>query len=325
MWFDPIAESLNGRLDNNIKRLEFVVGIRVNGNPHIGTYLTLASTFVFAEQARHRTSLPASVHIHFLDNDPVISDTNAVQSRPYFHCVFQKRSESESLEFLNLHYFPYLDRLAALSGCSYTFETYSSSQLNPFFRSTVLKSLHQWKNFKYYVSGLPFAGTPTGVRGLGSPCPKCGQFDGWVRPEIDLDRDHGAILKSNCPNHGEYSTLLTSSNDTFINLETTFRNVIKEIMTLNSPEVLAVMIKGQDWYEGLQNVNSVLEILGIDKGKIPLRFLLPVVKNKSGIKLSKSAIQKFSSDFVDVNPTFLDMALFREQNRDYPEVLLRFQ
>ena len=322
MWFDPIAESLNGRLDNTIKRLEFIVGIRVNGNPHIGTYLTLASTFVFAEQARERFTLPASVHIHFLDNDPVLSDPDANQSSAYFHCVFQQQSESESLEFLNLHYFPYLDRLATLSGCSYTSETYSSSQLKPFFRSTVLKSLHQWQNFKYYVSGLPFVGSPTGVRGIGSPCPKCGKFDGWMRPHIDLDRDSNAILTSTCPNHSQHSTRLTPSNDTFINLETAFRNVIKEIMALNTPEVLAVMIKGQDWHEGLQNVNTVMEILGIEKGNIPLRFLLPVVKNKSGYKLSKSAIQKFSRDFVDVNPTFLDMTLFRQQFKDYPEAML---
>jgi hypothetical protein len=92
-------------------------------------------------------------------------------------------------------------------------------------------------------------------------------------------------------------------------------------MTLNKPEVLSVMIKGQDWQEGLRNVNSVLEILRVEKEQQPLRFLLPVVKTTGGVKFSKSAIQRFPSDFVDVNPSLLDMTLFRKQHTDYPSVL----
>ena len=318
-WFDPIAETLHTRLSKDVKHIEFVVGIRVNGAPHIGTYLTLASTFIFAELTKQRTGLPASVHIHFLDNDPAIGSNTGT----HFHSVFQKRSASDAEQFLKLHYFAYLDALRQFCGCNYTFETYSSSQLNSEFRSAVLKSLGRWKDFKYYVSGPPPVGSPSGVRGIGSPCSKCGLFDGWMRPEIDFDSEKCVILESSCRDHGRYSALLTSSNDTFINLETTFRNAVKEIVTLNRSEVLPVMIKGHDWQEGVRNVNSVLEILSIDKNKIPLRFLVPVVKTKTGTKLSKSAIQKFSYDFVDVSPTLLDMNIFREQTENYPEVLIR--
>src|SRR5262245_58889518 len=115
VWFNPIAEDIHRRLNKNTSAVEFVAGIRVNGPPHIGTYLTLASTFIFAEQASRRFLLPASVHIHFLDNDPSFEGTKPQSS--HFHCVFQKRSDSEASEFINTHSLPYLSQLTSLSGC----------------------------------------------------------------------------------------------------------------------------------------------------------------------------------------------------------------
>jgi len=320
VWFDPIAQELNRAMDGkDFNKMEFVAGVRVNGVPHIGTYLTLASTYVFASQAKKDFRLPAGIRIHFLDNDPVVTSLESDQRSTHFHCVFQNRTSDESSEFVQANYLSYLDELSALTGCSYDWEVYSVAQAESEFRSTVLQSLHRWKDFKYFVSGPPFG---TGVRGIGFPCPQCGLFDGWLRPSIDFLSDDKAVLKSECCNHGEYSTALTNFNDTFVNLETTYRNVIKEILALKKNGCLSIMMKGLDWKEGLRNLDSVLEILGISKNETPPRFLVPVIKTASGVKLSKSAIQKSPDDFDNLHPALLDMNVLRTGDNEYPSRIL---
>jgi hypothetical protein len=323
VWFESFAQELKSAIERRAtNNMMFVVGVRVNGVPHIGTYLTLASTFILASEAKKYFELPTAVGIHFLDNDPAVSQEITEHRPTHFHCVFQTRSLEESSEFLRTNYFSYLDELSSLIGCDYSWEIYSTAQARNEFRSAVLESLQHWNDFKYHVSGPPFVTAATGVRGIGSPCPQCGLFDGWVRPTIQFLSNEEAVIKSECCNHGEYSSVLTSFNDTFLNLETTYRNVIKEVMAANNKECLSIMIKGFDWKEGLRNLDTVLGILKIPRNEVPPRFLLPVVKTLSGTKLSKSAIQKSPAEFENIHPAMLDMNVLKTEIHEYPSKLL---
>ncbi len=323
VWFDSVAQEIKAAIEGrDATSLKFVVGIRVNGAPHIGTYLTLASTYIFASEAKKYFDLPTSISIHFLDNDPAVSQKTSEYPPTHFHCVFQTRTPNEELEFVRTNYFSYLDELTSLTGCNYGWEIFSNAQTGTEFRSTVLQSLQQWNDFKYHVSGSPFVSAATGVRGIGSPCQQCGLFNGWERPAIEFLSDDEAVIKSECCNHGEYLTVLTKFNDTFLNLETTFRNVIKELIAANNKECLSIMIKGFDWKEGLQNLDIVLEILKIPKNEIPPRFLMPVVKTASGIKLSKSGILKSPVEFEKIHPALLDISILKTEIDEYPSKLL---
>ena len=323
VWFDSIAQELKTAIEaKDATSLKFIVGVRVNGTPHIGTYLTLASTYIFASEANKYFDLPTSVYIHFLDNDPAVSQNISEHAPTHFHCVFQTRTPTEDSEFLRTNYFSYLDELSSLTDLNYGWEIYSTAQAGTEFRSSVLQSLQRWDDFKYHVSGPPFVTAATGVRGIGSPCPQCGLFDGWQRPSIEFLSNDEAVIKSACCNHGEYSSVLTKFNRTFLNLETTYRNVIKEIIAANDKECLSIMIKGFDWKEGLENLNTVLNILKIPKNEMPPRFLVPVVKTISGAKLSKSGIQKSPAEFEKIHPTMLDMNLLKTQIHEYPSKLL---
>lgn len=323
VWFDSIAQELKIAIESkDPSSLKFVVGVRVNGTPHIGTYLTLASTYIFASEAKKYFDLPTSVFIHFLDNDPAVSQNTSEHPPTHFHCVFQTRTPNEDSEFLRANYFSYLDELSSLTDLNYGWEIYSNAQAGTEFRSTVLQSLKQWNDFKYYVSGPPFVSAATGVRGIGSPCPQCGLFDGWQRPEIEFLSNDEAVIKSECCNHGEYSSVLTNFNNTFLNLETTYRNVIKEIIAADDKQCLNIMIKGFDWKEGLQNLNAVLQILKIPNEQLPPRFLVPVVKTPSGVKLSKSGIQKSPTEFEKIHPAMLDMSELKTEIHEYPSKLL---
>jgi hypothetical protein len=323
VWFDSVAQEIKTAIEGrDATSLKFVIGIRLNGAPHIGTYLTLASTYIFASEAKKYFDLPTTVHIHFLDNDPAVAQKTSEHPATHFHCIFQTITSNEESEFLRTNYFSYLDELSLLTGCNYNWEIYSTAQNGPEFRSTVLQSLQQWNDFKYYVSGPPFVSAATGVRGIGSPCPQCGLFDGWERPNIELLSHDEAVIKSQCCNHGEYTTVLTNFNDTFLNLETTFRNVIKEVIAANDKECLSIMIKGLDWREGLQNLDTVLGILKIPKNEIPPRFLVPVIKTASGVKLSKSGILKSPVEFEKIHPALLDMSILKTEIDEYPSKLL---
>jgi hypothetical protein len=323
VWFDSIAQELKTAIESkNPNSLKFVVGVRVNGVPHIGTYLTLASTYIFASETKKYFDLPTSVYIHFLDNDPAVFQKISEHAPTHFHCVFQTRTPNEDSEFLRTNYFSYLDELSSLSDLNYGWEIYSIAQAASEFRTTVLETLKQWNDFKYYVSGPPFVSAATGVRGVGSPCPQCGLFDGMERPTIEFLSNDEAVIKSECCNHGEYSSVLTGFNNTFLNLETTFRNVVKEIIAANDKTCLNIMIKGFDWKEGLQNLNTVLGILKIPKNDMPPRFLVPVVKTPSGMKLSKSGIQKSPLEFEKIHPAMLDMNELKAEIHEYPSKLL---
>jgi hypothetical protein len=323
VWFDSIAQELKTAIENkNPGSLKFVVGVRVNGVPHIGTYLTLASTYIFASEAKKYFDLPTSVYIHFLDNDPAVLQKTSEHAPTHFHCVFQTRTPNEDSEFLRTNYFSYLDELSSISDLNYGWEIYSIAQAGSEFRSTVLRTLKQWNDFKYYISGPPFVSAATGVRGIGSPCLQCGLFDGWERPTIDFLGNDEAVIKSVCCNHGEYSSVLTKFNNTFLNLETTYRNVIKEVIAANDKQCLHIMIKGFDWKEGLVNLNAVLEILKISKNDLPPRFLVPVIKTPKGIKLSKSGIQKSPVEFEKIHPALLDMNGLKTEIDEYPSKLL---
>lgn len=323
VWFDSVAQELKTAIEQkDATSIKFVVGVRVNGVPHIGTYLTLASTYIFASEAKKYFDLPTSVYIHFLNNDPAVFQNTAEHAPTHFHCVFQTRTPSEDAEFLHTNYFSYLDELSSLTGLNYGSEIYSTAQAASEFRSAVLRSLQQWNDFKYYVSGPPFVSAATGVRGIGSCCPQCGLFDGWLRPTIEFLSNDEAVIKSECCNHGEYLSVLTNFNDTFLNLETTYRNVIKEVIAANNEECLSVMIKGFDWKEGLQNLNTVLDILKIPKEEIPPRFLVPVIKTAGGIKLSKSGIQKSPAEFEKIHPAMLDINVLKTEVHEYPSKLL---
>ena len=149
VWFDSIAQELKTAIENkDPSRLRFVVGVRVNGVPHIGTYLTLASTYIFASEAKKYFDLPTSVFIHFLDNDPAVTQKTSEHAPTHFHCVFQTRTPNEDSEFLRTNYFSYLDQLSSLSDLNYSWVIYSIAQAGSEFRSTVLHTLKQWNDFK---------------------------------------------------------------------------------------------------------------------------------------------------------------------------------
>lgn len=98
--------------------------------------------------------------------------------------------------------------------------------------------------------------------------------------------------------------------------------MIKELIAANDKECLSIMIKGFDWKEGLQNLDIVLGILKIPKSEIPPRFLMPVVKTASGIKLSKSGILKSPVEFEMIHPALLDISILKTEIDEYPSKLL---
>lgn len=313
-WFDRDAEQIAQRIRSTTSRLEFIAGVRVNGVPHVGTYLVLASAFIVAARAASRFGLPSSVHIHFLDNDPVPCD--AAYSKTHFHCVFQTRTTEESAAFVRENYLDFLDELSAQTGCFYDPELYSIAQAQPAFRTAVLQSLRAWRDIKYYISGQPVMDAPMGVRGLGFPCPRCGLFNGRMRPSIDWTGEDEVIVTTDCCEHGTYSTTLSPGSKTYLNLETAFRNVIKERLAAGRSDCVSIMVKGLDWERFLANLDLIHGILGLPPGDIPLRFLLPLAATESGVKFSKSAIQKFPQAFAGVPFLLLNMNALRGKFKD---------
>ncbi|HSB90251.1 MAG TPA: hypothetical protein VLD63_09540 [Anaerolineales bacterium] len=317
-WFRVYADAMSARMRRETSALEVWVGIRLNAEPHVGTYLVLASSFGLASRAAGHFGLPARVRIQFLDNDP--APLAEVHQETHFHSIRQAKAAGETTSLVEVNYLPFLRELSGMTGCSVEAETYSQTQSQPEFRAAVLDTLQSWDVIRDHVLGIFWPGIPSGVRGLGFPCPECGLFNGGSPPSVQLASSSAAILTTDCCHHGEYSIPLTCRT-AFLNLETIYRNVVKERLATAKRDVLSVMVKGFDWEPFLPKVDHIHGLLATDD-RIPPRFLFPVVAAEDGRKLSKSAILASPQAFPSLPPALLDMGMLRAEFDDSTARLL---
>ncbi len=269
------------------KKIVFVVGTQINGVPHLGTNIVQTVAFLLANEVRHRFSIDTSVKFGALDNAPKEIINDPFSFKPYQITYFHKIGEEKIHDLIDIYYKSFFDGLSDLTNIEYELETYTKQQEQPEFRQEFINSLHKIEDIRWFIS--PSSGK-THIR---IPCPKCSYTEKYSEKTIldELTND-SATFKSYCYEHGDYISTITPNSKDYLDLNTIYRNVIKEAISKFDGETLYVMVKGGDWVFGCQLVDWALSGLGYNLNELPIRFFAPQIVVETGAKLSKSLINQ---------------------------------
>lgn len=313
-----LANSLTDAIDiirprleiNKPKEVVFCVGTQINGIPHIGTYIVQCASFILAKKVREKFKVNTSVEFGALDNAPfdvIKSQSGHSYQRTYYHGLLTEELDLLISEF----YTPYFGKLQEITEVKYKMDTYTNIQKSPLFR-------------KYFLQTLPYAdkigwcvGPSTGALRTRIPCPKCFYAEKYAeRTELIRFDSHSATFKCLCLNHGYYETTITADgqDDVYLDLNTLYRNLIKEVSTTEEKDKLYVMVKGGDWVFSTQMVDWGLGVLGYSSIQVPMRIFTPQIVTETGAKLSKSLIRNGDTSMHEVPEWVIDMGKFKEQH-----------
>lgn len=267
-------------------KIEFVVGTQINGVPHAGTALVQAAAFCLSRLARRSFSIDSTVLFSALDNAPyeVTTDPESFHSfqKTYHHALGSEHVRA----MVDDYYIPYFEALSDLTDAEYSVQLYTEQQLTPEYRVEFLRSLARLDDIRWWLS------PSHGVVHLRLPCPQCGWAEKRAeRTHIVRAEEDVATLSAVCLDHGKFEADIEPVNETYIDLATLYRNLVKERASARPSSVLQVMVKGGDWAYGCQLVDGAHAAIGTPPQRIPARIFTPMVLTDSGAKLSKSLIR----------------------------------
>jgi len=300
------------------KKVTFVVGTQINGTPHIGTNLVQCCAFLLAKQARRTFAVDTSVSFGALDNAPY-----EVKLDPESHHAYQLNychalGEQEINALIGKLYRNFFEELSERTDVEYEIQTYTQQQASSAFRQEFLKTLGSMDKLKWCIS------PSLGAMPIRLPCPKCH----WAEKRaertklIQLQPDK-AEFESFCFDHMEYSTTISPESTAFLDLNTLYRNVVKEAVLARDTETLYVMVKGGDWAFGCQPVDWALSLLGHTWAHLPVRIFTPQILTETGAKLSKSLIKRGEmKGLVGDQGWIVETAEWKGTHEDYVDRLI---
>jgi len=311
-----LANAMESSLDIFIPRLEinqpkeliFNVGTQINGIPHIGTYIVQAMSFVVAQKVRERFGVPVRVCFGALDNAPYELKDGA--NNEQYQIAFGHALKTEELEqTVQLYYINWMNELSKTTGVNYEVNWYKDSQATPGFRHNFLHTLNHKDHIRHCVA--PSSGI------LRIRIPEPGNFfaEKYCTNTQLLSFDTtGAIFECVGINGNKYIANITAdgTDDFYLDLNTLYRNVVKEMQCSADTNNLYVMMKGGDWTQSTELVDWSLGVLGVPQHKVPVRMFTPEILTVTGAKLSKSLIREGDQTMDAVPKWIIDMGAFSE-------------
>ncbi len=309
------TDLIRSRLEiNKPKRVEFSVGTQINGIPHIGTYIVLTTAFVLAQEIERRYNVPCDVSFGALDNAPydtVMGIDGTVYQRAYAHAL----SPDDIHRLLDTHYIMLFDQLTEMTGVKYRWYTYTEQQSSPNFREQFLKTLQKRDLICWCVA-------PSNGR-LRIRIPNHNdEYYAQKRAEsVTLVKvtESEAVFKCKSRKDEEYEVYITvdGNDEVYLDVNTLYRNIIKEAVYAEQSDILGVMVKGGDWAMSTQPVDWGLGALGYTATQVPMRLFTPQILTDTGAKLSKSLIRVGDTSMREVPEWMLDMGYFAKIHKDY--------
>jgi hypothetical protein len=298
-------------LDNLIDRLsnkdiiQFRVASQPNSNPHLGTITTIFTTFALASYSKTYLNKDSYILFESLTNSPDYTT---------------KRETNNNISYKNLEYsanlekFDYLLELTSnLSGVKYIKQTYHDFIKDKNIRKYLLEIIQKndlldliqpGKNPNYTLKSE----NPKCWH-IRVPCPIC-NFSPKNYKDIKLEiSPENLKIESLCYEHGGHSINFNIDNETFLEVNTQLRTILKGKLTAeieNSTHILPVWVDGSDW-SGEWAIRIFAESLNkIGINKLPRRLFTPCILDWSGAKFSKSLYIN-NSEYLDQYKDFLNM------------------
>jgi len=286
---------------------------QLNGNPHMGTITSLASAFAIGEYLSDAYDKPSSLLFEALENAP--TDQKQIGDKTYcrMHCDSVQDGRPKSEIFMD-SFRVLLEYFSRETAVPYEVLYYKPFQEEEFVRRTLLDIIDRQDEF------IPFIAPSEKYLRIRFPCPNCRYMEKTSKDSKIVRRSgkHDLTFESICPTDGGFEVRVTPGNKSFIDFNTSIRNVIKEARFIEDAKrdnALNLMVDGGDWVGMAYQVASSLDLLGYRFREMPSRIFTPIIEDWSGAKFSKSIYVK-EGTYGDVPEEFVNFTLLQERFGD---------
>lgn len=295
-YYDSIVECIEHRLTSKIKSVIINTSLQPNSIPHFGTITTLFSSFCLAKMINNVYNLNAVVEVDFLECSPSahFHKVGGEQCYPISRVPFSSDSELSIADyFMNNYYLPLLNWIKNISGVNYSTRLYKDFQKNETVRSTIISICNDRNYFETLLS------PKLKTLHIRPECPSCGGIDKRLKKTRikECTPDH-ICLTSSCIKHGAYVVDITTTNKTYVEINTQLRDIAKGALMHEYYEnnILGVMLDGGDWGGAWTHSIQCLSLQRLNC-QIPVRLFAPLILDWSGGKLSKSIYSQSVNTF----------------------------
>lgn len=298
-----ITDDLSKVYKNKLDRKDSAVihfSSQPNGIPHLGTITTLGTAFALGKLLEDKIGISTKVKVATLENAPIekVLGENGIE---YARLICNIPSEIPNLtlsQYYMQFYHEILNKFKDHSGIDYEVYSYNEFQSNSYVRSRLIEMIKREEKFG------PILSPNEGILKFRFNCPDCGYQDKSSQTVklIRNNSDSELVFSSSCLNHEDYELMVTPENNTFIDMNTTLRSVIRKsqyIKEAKENNALNLMVDGGDWSHLVPLLSDALIMLGHSYFDLPQRVSAPIIEDWSGAKFSKFLyVEKESYDEV---------------------------
>jgi len=254
-------------------------GVQLSGPPHLGTAMTLLLTLCFAERSQVQGLLRPVVSLDVLDNVPsetVVDPATGAKFRRTRTAADATRVFEENYEWFR--------EIASQLDVPVNVRIYSAYQRTPGFRRALLATLEK-------ASALGRCLNPRSEKlPIRFACPQCGLVEVHAHHTELISCSEGeACFRAYCFDHGAFEVIVSETSEAWVDLNSLYRNVVKDIEHFEAHTNPAISVKGSDWIVGCDVLTRALSLLGVPESRRPYRLFTPTIMDGQGAKLSKSA------------------------------------
>ena len=298
---NDITDLIKYKLNNQAKII-INTSAQPNSSPHLGTITTIMCSFALAKHLKETLNIEAEVLFDELENSP--AETFEIEGNLYYKDLQHSLNEDkEDLATIYMRRFKkILDKISKLSNIDYNIRKYNEFQENMFVRDSVIKIF----NDKDYFTKLMFpSSNDLHIRSI---CPYCYLGRKKIKQLNENHNKNSVELIEKCPYHGDYNTIIEKNNNSYIDINTQFRDLTKGVSFIEEDKLnntLTIMLDGGDWGGIWAQRIHTEGMVRLGYNEFPIRLFAPIILDWSGAKFSKSLYLK-SDAYKNINKAFIN-------------------
>ena len=298
---NDISDLIKYKLNNQTKII-INTSAQPNSSPHLGTITTIMCSFALAKHLKETLNIETEVLFDELENSP--AETFEIEGNLYYKDLKHTLSENgEDLATIYMKRFKkILDKISRLSEINYNIRNYNEFQKNIFVRNSVIRIV----NDKEFFTKLMFpSSNDLHVRSI---CPYCYLGKKKIEYLNESHNTNSVELIEECPYHGKYNTIIEKNNNSYIDINTQFRDLTKGISFIEEDRLnntLTIMLDGGDWGGIWAQRIHTEGMVHLGYREFPIRLFAPIILDWSGAKFSKSLYLK-SDAYKNINQAFIN-------------------
>lgn len=265
------------------RKIVISVGAQPNSSPHFGTLCVFSLAFSLAKMIKE-TSCGKEVSVLFEVVDTAPSKTIEINGIKYQKDLKDSNKMKDSMnDFQEI-----LDYFSKKNNISYSIRNQNAFNSQKDIKNILKNIVSKQDEIRYLLD------PDNGRLRMRCTCPKCGLVDKeGINTTIEND-----IIKSICPEHGEY-IVNYMKNSNRVEYNTPLRNLVRAILygivnESSGYDYEIIRITGGDYAGFYQEelLYKVASILGYKVSSLPMILYCPQILDWSGAKLSKSLYVK---------------------------------